>query len=67
MTRGSACDGGCSVDDAEPKTGPLSHGFHPDRFEVDAVESGVLERAQTIAQEQRHDVDVELVNQPRFK
>ena len=43
VTRGSACYGGSSADDAEPKTGSLSHGFHPDRFEVNAVESGVLE------------------------
>jgi hypothetical protein len=35
--------GARSAGDAEPKTGSLSHGFHPDRFEIDAVESGVLE------------------------
>ena len=51
VTRGSDCHGGSSADDAEPKTGSLSYGFHPDRFEVDAVQSGVLEQAQAIAQE----------------
>ena len=35
--------GGRSAGNAEPKTGSLSHGFHPDRFEIDAVESGVLD------------------------
>ena len=61
MTRRGTCDGGHSADDAEAKTGSLAHGFHPDRFEVDAVQSGVLGQAQAIAQVQRHDVDVELV------
>jgi hypothetical protein len=35
--------GARSAGDAELKIGSLSHGFHPDRFEIDAVESGVLE------------------------
>jgi hypothetical protein len=39
----SACDGGRSADDAEPETGSLPHVFYPDRFEINAVESGVLE------------------------
>ena len=43
VTRGSACYGGCSADDAEPKTVSLSHCFHSDRIEVNEVESGVLE------------------------
>src|SRR5688572_33157624 len=55
--RVSAPGEGCSADNAEPKSGSLSHGFHPDRFQINAVESGVLEQSQTIAQEQRHDVD----------
>src|SRR5215218_6170012 len=55
VTRGSACHGGGSADDAEAKSGSPSHAFHADRLEVDAVESGVLEQAQTIAQEERHD------------
>jgi hypothetical protein len=43
VTRGSACCAGRSADDAEAKTGSLSHAFHPDRFEVNGVERGVLE------------------------
>ena len=43
LTRGSACCGGRSADDAKPKTGSLSHAFHPDHFEVNAVEGGVPE------------------------
>jgi len=39
------CYGGRSADDAEPEAGPLSYGFHPDRFQVDTIESGMLEQA----------------------
>jgi len=42
-TPGSACFGGRSAEDAEAKTNSQSNGFHSDRFEVNVVESGVVE------------------------